>query len=971
MNIKRKPVYEENDSENFENEFIDKMTVENVHQILIVESIFSKIGKYFFYIFSFLIGAIVTILATLVVILHFKAIYIPQFNGIIRKNFHELNFRTQEIFLKNNFTPTIRIKNVSIQNNIHFKNVELEIDLAQSFLKKKFIVQKFIIQDPRVLINNNANIFSYSVNQNVFDRKNLSHSNLNTKIIDFIKKYNFEVTNGQIIVQKNNQIVFTINECNIQKGKKSFIEIYSKHFNKNTSIKIRHQKINNYDKIVSNFSNVPTNYLKLLTKIKLPEMNGFCNGEVISFIDTAGKIKHFADLEALNSSIKIENQNLQFDKILLSAEISNNICNINKILFSKSENSNISIDNIKITEEGLFFNSTLSCFNVNNEIFNIIRPIIDHKLKFISSCNVKNADFKLGGRFLNDNDHHLKIQNATFNLSKANLTLNEQIKIISSNIKGEISTHSPDVKLFINSGIFNNISQIEKGFLSYNDQKVKLLLNSCYPVKNLENIFLSNQILKNLHIKFDNGYLKGTARFLFDMKNLNKFSIGFNGNLITTNSTIFGNNIFSTNNENPLKIIFADDVMQIDGQITLNHEPINLKLDTNNKFNCYISGKLNSNFLNQIIHTNIFQGMTTSEIKFSGTKNHAKELTIISDISHSKMKIKNLINLKNVNSNGLLKAKGEFNNNKLASLNYEINSQENNISGNIIFNETSANEIKSFFIESYGSQNFQLSAKKNHSSKISNDIDIKINGSNLTLNDVNFLKYGINGKITANLSNIYVNHNSCPFAIKGHAEIYDGFLKNAKLFFTFKNKKNATLTSIYKNGTSHITLNSTSTANIFNLMNISQNISDGELNVKCINHENGHILGSFEIRNFFIKNQDSFGKMIAMTSIAPNLQDKVGFNIAKGNFDGINNKLALNNVQLIGPIMCISLHGFANMKHNSLNINGDIFTNLYSKKTPLKSRFSISGDVENPLINVEPMNESTENELKDYLKIKK
>lgn len=918
----------------------------NIYRMISFENFFIKTSKFFSYTFCVILISIITVISTCIIILHYKPFTIPAIQPILKKYLNPVKFSNHEIVFKN-FHPHILLYSTKYKNfEIH--NVDLSINLKESFLKKHLVIDKIILIKPNIEI--------YKTNKNFFIKTNLSQKNNSTKIeaslqniINIFFNNKIEIKNGSIkIFDEQNNIAYFKN-ISSYKNKNSVIKLSVNNDYNNGNVEISYN--HGMPFFTTTFNNIPYNYIKffLAPKLNIQMKNSFLTGKIITYKSDNFQ-KHDFIIKSPISELKFNNEKTIITNLFIKGAISKNLTNITQLSFFSGV-SNLNINNFKICDEGFFLeNANISCSNLKNSFIQKILQLTKyHNVGIFSKFDIKNCNFKVSG-LLSKQETKINNIEGTIHMQKANI-ISKNFELTNLNLKG--SFKNKDLHFLIQSGLFNKFNNVNQGDIKKSGDNVQITLQSSLPISILKQ-YLNDDNIKNI-----SGYLFGN--FLIESKNnFKNFTVKkITGHLKIENSHILNHKLYS---KDTLNFNYVDDTLNVNGTLFVANKPINLKNYykdySKNKSIIKFSGEFDSALINTLAQKNFFHGTSVNEIYIVQNKNYIK-YKILSDIKKSDICIPNIVLLKKSGENGI--GTFDINQNKdTTNISFNISTEKNNIYGNI---SNKSKKISNGKIAIKGDTNINIA--------INND-KYTVTGNNISVITNDILNC-VNGNFIINLTN--VKYNSITFDIKGIAKIYNSILNNAEINISGKN----ILCNINaKSNTQISNINITTTNPIFfvKLLNISQqdilNLGNyGELSINYIqDKKTDKKNGKIKLKNFMIKNTNSISNMLTLTSInGSNNANYIGFNKFTCNFNTFKNLISLNDIMAVGPIICFTGNGLINTSTKNLRIQGNVINDYY-KNNNLYAKYIIKNSYESPTIGVSNLIKDKEENINKIFEIK-
>ena len=185
-----------------------------------------------------------------------------------------------------------------------------------------------------------------------------------------------------------------------------------------------------------------------------------------------------------------------------------------------------------------------------------------------------------------------------------------------------------------------------------------------------------------------------------------------------------------------------------------------------------------------------------------------------------------------------------------------------------------------------------------------------------------------------------------------------------------------------------LTIESDDAGSTLKFLRLYDDMSGGTLSINAKRGADKNMIGHAKIRDFNIHNTPVFAKLLTVASLSGMVNLLTGDGMAFSHFDAPfeyqNNILKVNDAKAFGNVLGISGKGSYNMRYQEFDIKGliapayrlntfigniPIVGSLLSGKdgTVFAANYSITGDIDDPKIKINPLSALSPNSLKDAL----
>ncbi|MBQ8436304.1 MAG: AsmA-like C-terminal domain-containing protein [Alphaproteobacteria bacterium] len=183
-----------------------------------------------------------------------------------------------------------------------------------------------------------------------------------------------------------------------------------------------------------------------------------------------------------------------------------------------------------------------------------------------------------------------------------------------------------------------------------------------------------------------------------------------------------------------------------------------------------------------------------------------------------------------------------------------------------------------------------------------------------------------------------------------------------------------------------LNIESNDAGNTMKVLHIYDNMRGGHLNIQAVRQANKKVVGHAKIRNFSLHNTPILAKLLTLSSLTGIVNMLTGEGLNFSHFDAPfsydNQVLSVDDGRAFGTVMGISASGSYDKYYNELKIKG-MFAPAYSLNTMLgkiplvgnllsgkdgtvfAANYEITGNLDNPSINYNPLSALSPNSLKE------
>jgi len=183
-----------------------------------------------------------------------------------------------------------------------------------------------------------------------------------------------------------------------------------------------------------------------------------------------------------------------------------------------------------------------------------------------------------------------------------------------------------------------------------------------------------------------------------------------------------------------------------------------------------------------------------------------------------------------------------------------------------------------------------------------------------------------------------------------------------------------------------LNIESTDAGSTFKFLRLYDDMKGGTLSINAKRDTDKNCVGHAKIRDFNVHNTPVFAKLLTVASFSGMVNLLTGEGMAFSHFDAPfeykNSQLKVNDAKVFGDVVGITAKGSYSMDYQEFDIQGmiapayslntfigsiPVVGNLLSGKdgTVFAANYSISGDVDEPVININPLSALSPNSLKE------
>lgn len=558
------------------------------------------------------------------------------------------------------------------------------------------------------------------------------------------------------------------------------------------------------------------------------------------------------------------------------------------------------------------------------------------------------------------NEEQIEIGAGRFKIKDAKIPLNEHI-ITDVDATGNITDDGFDIRLSrakfgktsVNSGTF---------FLSNKDGSWIGNVNASVSVDDIPS-FVTDISQKLANIPLNKLGIKGTANL--DMKLLR-----VNGDPLANKELPFriieGDGVLkSPDNTKSLKFSWGEEGLFLDGYVHAGDYKIALKMEEDfNKDSGEGSATFvaNSPFLATILPSvpQVFGGNFKLKVD-SHWKGKDQTFDINMDLKDATCLLPVIGDLKAKKDNGIFSAHVRKVDNGYEFSNIKLESGNNTIHGKVAVADNGT--LIKALLDTFNIRGY--TSKVNILREAEDKIRLSIIGDTFDARNIFSAINQLEPSITVSA---YVDLGKIVFSD-------EHFVKNIKGSVSLKNSKliggacygvigdNITLALSVKeinNGTDNLVSLSASNAGEFlKFLRIADGVEGGSINIASVSSKNtgASFSGDFEIRDFMIRNNPQFTKLVSLTTtnlLQTTGNVTAGFNTCTGSFFINGDKIQLINGKMAGPTMLVSFNGDYNRMDDDINIIGTslpISAIINAKNNrALTSKYRLTGPLGTPLL---------------------
>lgn len=684
------------------------------------------------------------------------------------------------------------------------------------------------------------------------------------------------------------------------------------------------------------------------------------NGKII---DANNLIMSF-DVNLNDDSMKIGDNKIYYNSLKIVGKYDSGILNIGKILL-KSKDSFFDINNVKICDEGIFFNSKVSFYGVNENIISNFLHNLKLKNNIFGFLKIKNGEVELNGLLSQKLHKSPYIKSGRINFINSKILLSQDF--ILDSLVGNMTINSENsYKINCSFGSLNKINNLNNVIIVGDNNTMKVQMIGVYDAKYISNLVAESDLCGTLNFDQLTGILKGNLGFdvAIEGKNVDNFRFSGSGNFSYNDS-----NLNDTNNSGATIDIICD--IEIDGEknttkgriVELDGNAISFNFEklSNNVSKTTYTGSCSSRLLNKLFCANIFDG-DVDIVNASVIKNFNNiGAKFMLNVKEADLGIARIFNLKRKGENGLISIecnsrlqKNDYRNSNKKfgicdkTLNFALNAKNCEMSGKLSFD---GDTIKDFSMNILGEKECFLSGK------LKNDVwDITLAGNSFSLVGGDIFAQNINFDLAIDINKFQCQlFDDDPFMISGFWKKRGRFVQGADISIATQNGGKMHVRAMSNDSIAEIKMQSSNVQKILRMLGLNGCDVIGDATVSIVqNKMSSNISGDFSIENCIIKNNETLKNMITLIdSYNREVQSVIGFIGCSGDFEIDKNfeNLNLINCQAKGPLLNIKTMGRINLPKKMLDIQGDFAVNS-DEKMKKRKKYKIFGTIQNPSFKV-------------------
>ena len=242
------------------------------------------------------------------------------------------------------------------------------------------------------------------------------------------------------------------------------------------------------------------------------------------------------------------------------------------------------------------------------------------------------------------------------------------------------------------------------------------------------------------------------------------------------------------------------------------------------------------------------------------------------------------------------------------------------------------------------------------------------------------------------VNKLWTNPNVPVTNFAGTAKLVNGVgVQEMHIVGNYGNKKDITLKFDYvprPNGEFLLAIDSNNAGATLKVLRIYDNMSGGNLRIEAKRNKNKEFIGHAKMRDFSIHNTPVVAKLLTVASFTGMLNlltgEGLAFSHADAPFEYKNKVLSLKEAKAFGNVMGITANGSYDRRQEEFDIKGVIAPaysiNTFIGKIPLvgnllsgkdgtvfAANYSITGDLSDPQVNINPLSALSPSSLKDLM----
>ncbi|MBO5443150.1 MAG: AsmA-like C-terminal domain-containing protein [Alphaproteobacteria bacterium] len=242
------------------------------------------------------------------------------------------------------------------------------------------------------------------------------------------------------------------------------------------------------------------------------------------------------------------------------------------------------------------------------------------------------------------------------------------------------------------------------------------------------------------------------------------------------------------------------------------------------------------------------------------------------------------------------------------------------------------------------------------------------------------------------VNKLWTNPNVPVTNFAGTAKLVNGVgVQEMHMVGNYGNKKDITLKFDYvprPNGEFLLAIDSNNAGATLKVLRIYDNMSGGNLRIEAKRNKNKEFIGHAKMRDFSIHNTPVVAKLLTVASFTGMLNlltgEGLAFSHADAPFEYKNKVLSLKEAKAFGNVMGITANGSYDRRQEEFDIKGVIAPaysiNTFIGKIPLvgnllsgkdgtvfAANYSITGDLSDPQVNINPLSALSPSSLKDLM----
>jgi len=900
------------------------------------ESTFYKVSLYIFY-------AIISIITLGGVV--FSAMLVGNFQPQFVKNMVQKELRhiiAKDITIKNKGTKfEIKLSDCT-HYNIHIPEIEIEASIWNLFKRGRTNISKIEIKMDTLNIAKNGAQFLILPN---------TKSEIKTEPITFLTltqnyaNYHIEkikVSANHINFQ-NQEKILKFHDVNLKYD--GIIDIKAKMMIDSITSQIQCNLATKHKKSTFKLDFKKMPFVALKSILNLNNQLEFINNsladcKIKGSIDSSNKLNSKFEMTLHDSFITLFENKLFYNTMNINGNYDSGILNINKISL-KNKLSNFKAKNVKISDEGIFFDSEIKFKNINHDIIN---NLIE-KLHLANECTnylkIKKAELYVKGLLSNKLNSIPKIQSGEITFNNSRILLNKDF--ILDKLIGKIKINTPDeYSVSAKSGTLNQINNLNKINIKKKGEKLFVQVSGTFEPSCIM-LSLSKKDLFNLFdINKLNGFWNGKIEFNIPLKTRLTEEITFNGDGKFTYQDPSKN--FDFIQDINCKVESENSAIYASGDITdINKSILTFKYEKKNdqKPILKVRGSTNPFYLNQLARCDIFNqnvDIIDSLITRSTDKISSK---FVLNIKNSSIAVP-IMDLKSAGENGLLNIECDETPSQ-RRISFSMNAKNSETSGSVNIKNQ---KMQSFNIDVNGKNTYNLKGV------LEDEIwKIDLAGDTVFLNDLDILKNDMNFDLAMDI-------NKCtsevlaktPSRISGFWKKRGKFVKGADLTIYPENSGKIRIKATSNDRISEIQITSPNVNKILNLIGISNNNIIGETYITLIQNRSSDIIkGDILVKNCIVKNNSTVQNLLTLLNIT-HTNNVIGFSKLFGDLVWNPDKktISLKNIESKGPLLQMISNGILNLNEKTIHLKGKIKTNT-SKET---SNYTLEGQIEYPVLDL-------------------